>query len=54
MPQMAPISWLTLFLLFSILYLLYAILNYFSAVPCPQETSVSSSNLVTTPYNWKW
>nr|AZJ16973.1 ATP synthase F0 subunit 8 [Caenis sp. JYZ-2018] len=54
MPQMAPISWLTLFILFSILYILYAMLNYFSAVPTPQQTSASIQKLNGTPYNWKW
>nr|ATN41167.1 ATP synthase F0 subunit 8 [Diptera sp. 69 LC-2017] len=30
MPQMAPMNWLLLFLLFSIMFVMFNILNYFS------------------------
>nr|QHH25538.1 ATP synthase F0 subunit 8 [Trypetoptera punctulata] len=53
MPQMAPISWLILFLVFSTVFLLFNILNYFAVVYTPQPLSSFSSK--TTPtLTWKW
>nr|YP_010894940.1 ATP synthase F0 subunit 8 [Phortica variegata]QXG19615.1 ATP synthase F0 subunit 8 [Phortica variegata]QXG19628.1 ATP synthase F0 subunit 8 [Phortica variegata]WJW73453.1 ATP synthase F0 subunit 8 [Phortica variegata] len=53
MPQMAPISWLSLFLIFTVSFILFCILNYYSYIP----TSPKSSNLKTSSLNsmnWKW
>nr|YP_010238746.1 ATP synthase F0 subunit 8 [Amphinemura wui]QTE20670.1 ATP synthase F0 subunit 8 [Amphinemura wui] len=52
MPQMAPISWLTLFIAFSLILLIFNFVNYFSFLPkCPEITqkTISSSSM-----NWKW
>nr|YP_009412728.1 ATP synthase F0 subunit 8 [Anabropsis carnarius]ASK85599.1 ATP synthase F0 subunit 8 [Anabropsis carnarius] len=52
MPQMAPISWLTLFFIFSITLISFSIMNYFmisSEAPNPSKKSILSPSL-----NWKW
>nr|YP_008081142.1 ATP synthase F0 subunit 8 [Thyridosmylus langii]AGH27219.1 ATP synthase F0 subunit 8 [Thyridosmylus langii] len=52
MPQMAPISWLTLFLYFSMIFLLFNCLNYFiisHKAPMSESKMFSSNSLV-----WKW
>nr|QLY90295.1 ATP synthase F0 subunit 8 [Caenis robusta]UJG45452.1 ATP synthase F0 subunit 8 [Caenis robusta] len=54
MPQMAPISWLTLFILFSVLYIMYMILNYFSSAPTPNPVKKNSNTHDTNSFFWKW
>nr|YP_010462908.1 ATP synthase F0 subunit 8 [Epeorus gibbus]UUJ36761.1 ATP synthase F0 subunit 8 [Epeorus gibbus] len=52
MPQMAPLSWLLLFLVFSSTLILFNIVNYFLATP---PTPLHSSSLYQThAFNWKW
>nr|YP_010159296.1 ATP synthase F0 subunit 8 [Perlesta teaysia]QRG31753.1 ATP synthase F0 subunit 8 [Perlesta teaysia] len=52
MPQMAPISWLTLFIAFSLILLLFNFMNYFSFLPqAPFHQKIAISN---SPLNWKW
>nr|UUJ36930.1 ATP synthase F0 subunit 8 [Epeorus sp. 05 ZXM-2022a] len=52
MPQMAPLSWLLLFIIFSSTLILFSIMNYFMVVPnAPQG---SSSQFKTQAFNWKW
>nr|YP_010953302.1 ATP synthase F0 subunit 8 [Deleatidium vernale]WMQ76567.1 ATP synthase F0 subunit 8 [Deleatidium vernale] len=53
MPQMAPLSWLTLFIMFSSTLILFNVLNYFSFLPTSPSSSAHSS-ISTTPLNWKW
>nr|QHD47875.1 ATP synthase F0 subunit 8 [Peltoperlopsis cebuano] len=52
MPQMAPISWLTLFLVFSMIFLVFNTMNYFCYLP-PSPSSTEKS-ISQTPFNWKW
>nr|YP_010146011.1 ATP synthase F0 subunit 8 [Tipula nova]QQO80814.1 ATP synthase F0 subunit 8 [Tipula nova] len=53
MPQMAPISWLLLFIIFSITLIIFNTLNYFSFLPSAPKilTTEKKSNL---SMNWKW
>nr|YP_009479338.1 ATP synthase F0 subunit 8 [Sabethes belisarioi]AVV61074.1 ATP synthase F0 subunit 8 [Sabethes belisarioi] len=53
MPQMAPISWLTLFLIFSITLILFNTKIYYcNIIPLPQ---LSQSLTFKKNYlNWKW
>nr|YP_010693142.1 ATP synthase F0 subunit 8 [Zeugodacus depressus]AQT19243.1 ATP synthase F0 subunit 8 [Zeugodacus depressus]WCB98375.1 ATP synthase F0 subunit 8 [Zeugodacus depressus]WGU15881.1 ATP synthase F0 subunit 8 [Zeugodacus depressus] len=53
MPQMAPISWLSLFIIFSITFILFSMMNYYSTLPQTPKSQVSKSYL-STPLNWKW
>nr|YP_009487735.1 ATP synthase F0 subunit 8 [Anopheles gilesi]AWB98553.1 ATP synthase F0 subunit 8 [Anopheles gilesi] len=53
MPQMAPINWLILFLIFSLTLMVFNILNYYcfnySPLKAPQSLFFTSNKL-----NWKW
>nr|WVH45009.1 ATP synthase F0 subunit 8 [Tipula yasumatsuana] len=53
MPQMAPINWLLLFIIFSIILIIFNTLNYFSFLPSTPTQSQTSSPQYT-PLNWKW
>nr|YP_008815641.1 ATP synthase F0 subunit 8 [Dinocras cephalotes]AGZ03527.1 ATP synthase FO subunit 8 [Dinocras cephalotes] len=53
MPQMAPISWLILFLVFSCTLLTFNFLNYFSLLTL-SPAAADSSQIQQTPLNWKW
>nr|YP_010894823.1 ATP synthase F0 subunit 8 [Amiota femorata]WJW73336.1 ATP synthase F0 subunit 8 [Amiota femorata] len=53
MPQMAPISWLSLFIIFTISFILFSILNYYSYLPSsPKSTNLKK--IVMNSMNWKW
>nr|AWH98611.1 ATP synthase F0 subunit 8 [Doddsia occidentalis] len=52
MPQMAPISWLTLFIAFSLILLIFNVVNYYSFLPNSPE--VSEKTFTQTSFNWKW
>nr|QZI85954.1 ATP synthase F0 subunit 8 [Sycanus falleni] len=52
MPQMAPIWWTTLFIMFNVSFLAMIAITYFQEIPLPSmEMKITSkiSNL-----NWKW
>nr|AET13007.1 ATP synthase F0 subunit 8 [Tipula abdominalis] len=53
MPQMAPINWLLLFIIFSITLIIFNTLNYFSFLPS-QPKSIHSEKKINSPLNWKW
>nr|AQM40048.1 ATP synthase F0 subunit 8 [Atlanticus sp. ZJZ-2017] len=53
MPQMMPMNWLLLFLMFSSTLILFAIMNYYIfnySTPSP----VAVSTLHSKSLNWKW
>uniref|UniRef100_UPI0030013F0D ATP synthase F0 subunit 8 n=1 Tax=Mesyatsia karakorum TaxID=3111802 RepID=UPI0030013F0D len=52
MPQMAPISWLALFIAFSMILVVFNAVNYFSFLPKTPE--VSEKKMTQTSFNWKW
>nr|YP_010895057.1 ATP synthase F0 subunit 8 [Criorhina nigriventris]WJW73583.1 ATP synthase F0 subunit 8 [Criorhina nigriventris] len=53
MPQMAPISWLSLFLLFTLIFFLFNMMNYFTYLS-PTPKSTSSDQIDTKSMTWKW
>nr|UDF83720.1 ATP synthase F0 subunit 8 [Vermiophis taishanensis] len=53
MPQMAPIKWLFLFIMFILTLILYNILNYFFLIKLP-SLSMYKSKLLKNSLNWKW
>nr|WNH42057.1 ATPase subunit 8 [Neoperla crenulata] len=53
MPQMAPISWFLLFIMFSGALLMFNFLNYYSFLPSNPLTPHHRS-MKLTPLNWKW
>nr|YP_009327181.1 ATP synthase F0 subunit 8 [Orthetrum testaceum]ANX10005.1 ATP synthase F0 subunit 8 [Orthetrum testaceum] len=53
MPQMAPMSWLMLFMFFSIMLLMINMLNYYLFNP-KFNIKKSSKNILLKSQNWKW
>nr|YP_010506501.1 ATP synthase F0 subunit 8 [Volucella nigricans]QGW56737.1 ATP synthase F0 subunit 8 [Volucella nigricans]UXF58219.1 ATP synthase F0 subunit 8 [Volucella nigricans] len=53
MPQMAPINWLSLFLLFFLIFILFNMVNYYIYMPSMNKTKMSKK-INMTPMNWKW
>nr|WFP44751.1 ATP synthase F0 subunit 8 [Typhoptera quadrituberculata] len=59
---MSPLSWMTLFLMFSTLLILLTLCNYMSTLIHPKKTSLKSTTLLHQPWsktsssmlNWKW
>nr|QID04135.1 ATP synthase F0 subunit 8 [Dacus ciliatus] len=53
MPQMAPIGWLSLFIIFSITFILFSIMNYYTTLPQTPKSEISNQYLASS-MNWKW
>nr|WGO58110.1 ATP synthase F0 subunit 8 [Salganea quinquedentata] len=51
MPQMMPLSWITLYLYFIIILFTFSFINYFSFIPMPNNTKKKLS--IKSLY-WKW
>nr|WOC30362.1 ATP synthase F0 subunit 8 [Eodorcadion gorbunovi] len=51
MPQMAPLSWLTLFMFFLMIYLIFNIINYYNF---QYKIKTFKKNKILLNYNWKW
>nr|AXS66341.1 ATP synthase F0 subunit 8 [Staphylinoidea sp. 6 KM-2017] len=51
MPQMAPMNWLILFIYFTLIFLLFNSMNYFSFI-YPQKNSFKKK--IKLNLNWKW
>nr|YP_009327168.1 ATP synthase F0 subunit 8 [Orthetrum sabina]ANX09992.1 ATP synthase F0 subunit 8 [Orthetrum sabina] len=53
MPQMAPMSWLMLFMFFSAMLLMINMLNYYLYSP-KMNIKKESKEMSFKPSNWKW
>nr|YP_009379014.1 ATP synthase F0 subunit 8 [Spaniocelyphus pilosus]ARI44228.1 ATP synthase F0 subunit 8 [Spaniocelyphus pilosus] len=53
MPQMAPIGWLSLFIIFSLTFILFNMMNYYSILPSSPKTFKLDS-FKSNSLNWKW
>nr|YP_010037290.1 ATP synthase F0 subunit 8 [Acidiella diversa]QQW48066.1 ATP synthase F0 subunit 8 [Acidiella diversa] len=53
MPQMAPIGWLSLFIIFSITFILFSMMNYYSMIPKSPKSKISNKLMIKS-LNWKW
>nr|AOY39542.1 ATP synthase F0 subunit 8 [Scolytinae sp. BMNH 1040075] len=51
MPQMAPISWVTLYIMFTIIFMMTCIMNYFIIIYTPVTTNTSKKEKT---FSWKW
>nr|YP_009995314.1 ATP synthase F0 subunit 8 [Ochthebius atriceps]QNP09717.1 ATP synthase F0 subunit 8 [Ochthebius atriceps] len=51
MPQMAPMNWIMLFLMFTMIFLIFNSLNYFSFKYLPLNKSFTNK---MNKLNWKW
>nr|QOL00832.1 ATP synthase F0 subunit 8 [Nipponomeconema sinica] len=54
MPQMAPMSWLFLFSMFSLALISFTIINYFFLIYQPISSTTEQSNILQTSLTWKW
>nr|ALO77386.1 ATP synthase F0 subunit 8 [Agrilus sp. AGR01] len=52
MPQMAPMSWLILFFIFSVTFIFFIVLNYFLMIYHPKLEK--SKKIKQQLINWKW
>nr|AVN67679.1 ATP synthase F0 subunit 8 [Symploce pallens] len=52
MPQMMPLSWLSLYLFFCLMLLMFNFMNYYSHVPL--SSSTKKKNISIKSFNWKW
>nr|UXX49955.1 ATP synthase F0 subunit 8 [Chrysotus sp.] len=53
MPQMAPLSWLSLYIIFTITFIVFCILNYYVNIPMSPSHSTKMMKSTNT-LNWKW
>nr|QOV03302.1 ATP synthase F0 subunit 8 [Phaonia errans] len=53
MPQMAPINWLSLFIIFSISFMIFCVMNYYSYNPSMPKLNFKNMNK-NISFNWKW
>nr|ALO77600.1 ATP synthase F0 subunit 8 [Hemipeplus sp. HEM01] len=51
MPQMAPLNWLTLFIMFILIFISFNIMNYYSFLYF-QKSLESTKKIIKI--NWKW
>nr|NP_075451.1 ATP synthase F0 subunit 8 [Cochliomyia hominivorax]Q9MFP7.1 RecName: Full=ATP synthase protein 8; AltName: Full=A6L; AltName: Full=F-ATPase subunit 8 [Cochliomyia hominivorax]AAF78611.1 ATPase subunit 8 [Cochliomyia hominivorax]AIZ03382.1 ATP synthase F0 subunit 8 [Cochliomyia hominivorax] len=54
MPQMAPIGWLSLFIIFSIAFVIFNMMNYYSYTPSMPKSELINKTQSTNSLNWKW
>nr|YP_009024057.1 ATP synthase F0 subunit 8 [Kingdonella bicollina]ADZ56277.1 ATP synthase F0 subunit 8 [Kingdonella bicollina] len=53
MPQMSPLMWFSLFILFSIVFIMFNQVNFFSFKPKILE-NMKKSKIESKIFNWKW
>nr|YP_010713121.1 ATP synthase F0 subunit 8 [Rhodesiella elegantula]WDA93987.1 ATP synthase F0 subunit 8 [Rhodesiella elegantula] len=53
MPQMAPINWLFLFIMFTVIFLLFNMMNYYSILPTSPKSD-KKNEFKSNSFNWKW
>nr|YP_010284549.1 ATP synthase F0 subunit 8 [Xoanodera maculata]UKQ56292.1 ATP synthase F0 subunit 8 [Xoanodera maculata] len=51
MPQMAPLNWLLLFIIFSVTFIFFNSLNYYSFTYKVKKDHLKPSS---PSFNWKW
>nr|WHM51761.1 ATP synthase F0 subunit 8 [Rugitermes flavicinctus] len=52
MPQMMPLSWLLLFIMFSSTLILFATMNYYNNIP--KSTIMKKETIINKTTTWKW
>nr|YP_009755822.1 ATP synthase F0 subunit 8 [Harpalus pensylvanicus]QIQ23153.1 ATP synthase F0 subunit 8 [Harpalus pensylvanicus] len=53
MPQMAPMNWLLLYLMFTIIFLLFNFLNYYMFL-IQNKKILIKNNFLNKILEWKW
>nr|URX54412.1 ATP synthase F0 subunit 8 [Rugitermes aridus] len=52
MPQMMPLSWLILFIMFASTLILFATMNYYNNIP--KTMIMKKETIINKPTTWKW
>nr|YP_009995470.1 ATP synthase F0 subunit 8 [Ochthebius scopuli]QNP09925.1 ATP synthase F0 subunit 8 [Ochthebius scopuli] len=52
MPQMAPMNWILLFMMFTIIFLMFNSMNYFSFKYNNNNKNIFNKKM--SKLNWKW
>nr|ASY98265.1 ATP synthase F0 subunit 8 [Orthodera ministralis] len=52
MPQMMPLNWFMLFSFFSILLILFNVMNYYTSFN--KSSLMTSTKTIKKTLNWKW
>nr|QRV62623.1 ATP synthase F0 subunit 8 [Rhithrodytes crux] len=52
MPQMAPMNWLILYILFSLIFLIFNFMNYYSFLI--MKKTPKKNFYIKNILNWKW
>nr|YP_010240539.1 ATP synthase F0 subunit 8 [Nothybus sumatranus]QQV73781.1 ATP synthase F0 subunit 8 [Syneches medoganus]QTF87880.1 ATP synthase F0 subunit 8 [Nothybus sumatranus] len=52
MPQMSPINWLFLFMVFSLIFIMFNIMNFYAFLPPSPKSSQTKKSV--KPLIWKW
>nr|AFQ62146.1 ATP synthase F0 subunit 8 [Noteridae sp. MJTNT-2012] len=53
MPQMAPMNWYILFIMFIIILIMFNVINFYMSIPTP-KTSTSQTRQENKTTLWKW
>nr|AYP72662.1 ATP synthase F0 subunit 8 [Colasposoma sp. EMHAU-15070314] len=51
MPQMAPLNWLSMFIMFIMTLVMFILQNYFIKIDYPKKLNLKTNK---NSYNWKW
>nr|AMW67816.1 ATP synthase F0 subunit 8 [Nallachius americanus] len=54
MPQMSPLYWFTLFIYFTLIFIIFNISNYFIFNYKPYNKTESNTFISPTNLTWKW
>nr|YP_009350861.1 ATP synthase F0 subunit 8 [Pseudacanthotermes militaris]AQP27965.1 ATP synthase F0 subunit 8 [Pseudacanthotermes militaris] len=52
MPQMMPMEWTMLYIMFLMTFLMFNIMNYFNQ--SPDKKTTNKENISTNKMTWKW
>nr|YP_010411433.1 ATP synthase F0 subunit 8 [Coraebus diminutus]URN73079.1 ATP synthase F0 subunit 8 [Coraebus diminutus] len=52
MPQMAPLSWTVLYIMFSLTFTLFLVMNFYQTLVSTQPMNKTDKKLMLI--NWKW
>nr|YP_010472648.1 ATP synthase F0 subunit 8 [Galerita orientalis]UVH65771.1 ATP synthase subunit 8 [Galerita orientalis] len=53
MPQMAPMNWLSLYIMFTVIFIMFNFLNYYLYL-IKNNNNNKIENFMTKILNWKW
>nr|QXG82649.1 ATP synthase F0 subunit 8 [Orthomus sp. BMNH 1042407] len=53
MPQMAPMNWLSLYIFFTMIFLMFNFLNYYLFL-IKNNLIIKTNNYMNKILNWKW